>query len=375
VVLEREDYLKPGVEFSWTKIGQEFLGKKDIFNYQYWVDIVLPYRDTEILAMYNLHLTETGKEKLTKENIPLEFPAVIRNNTGLYTTYYFAGDYVDNLNTPAFYQVAGLTTFMEWLPLRKDENFFWKAYVPMMKKIIAEAGQDREAIAIEKGYVLPHQREIFKEGNTKLVSRTYDKKLQIYSEGKWQDIFVKGVNLGIALPGRWFTEFPKGESVYLDWFYDIGQMNANAVRVYTLMDPSFYRALLRYNVKNPDKPLWLLQEIWPEEHPPDDDYLKEEYVQEFFREIEYGIDSLHGNIEIPERRGRAYGYYDADVSAYVLGILIGRELEPHEVIATNEKNEVTTFKGDYIVVEKGSPTEVWLAKSMELHFSLWRKKI
>jgi hypothetical protein len=208
-----------------------------------------------------------------------------------------------------------------------------------------------------------------------LSTRTYDKKLQIYSEGKWQDIFVKGVNLGIALPGRWFTEFPKGESVYLDWFYDIGQMNANAVRVYTLMDPSFYRALLRYNVKNPDKPLWLLQEIWPEEHPPDDDYLKEEYVQEFFREIEYGIDSLHGNIEIPERRGRAYGYYDADVSAYVLGILIGRELEPHEVIATNEKNEVTTFKGDYIVVEKGSPTEVWLAKSMELHFSLWRKKI
>ncbi len=87
-------------------------------------------------------------------------------------------------------------------------------------------------------------------------------------DGAWQEIFVKGVNISTSLPGKWFTEFPREEGIYLDWLKNIGQMHANSVRVYILLPPGFYRALLYYNIKHPAEPLWLFQEIWPEENPP-----------------------------------------------------------------------------------------------------------
>lgn len=365
IVLEAEDIEKQGVTFHWTIEGEGFVGKSGNYPYHYWFDIIEPSGTSTVLAEYDLKLTESGKKKLEPEGIPQVFPAVIQNNTALYTTYYFAGDYADNENTPAFHQIAGITKFMEKFVLGQSDTFFWKGYVPLMKKIIAEAGLDPSKRTKPERFVLPSEREIYDQEGTKLVARTSGEQLQIYEQGQWQDFFVKGVNLGIAFPGRWFTNFPKQESIYLEWFEDIGKMNANAIRVYTLMDPSFYRALLRYNVQHPEEPLWLLQEIWPEEHPPGNDYLREAYTQEFFEEIEYIIDALHGNIEIPQRRGRAYGYYDADVSPYILGFLVGRELEPEEVIATNENNQVTTFDGEYLIIAEGSPTEVWLAKSSE----------
>lgn len=43
-------------------------------------------------------------------------------------------------------------------------------------------------------------------------------------------MFIKGVNIGSALPGKWFTEFPRNESIYLNWFDLIGKMNANELR-------------------------------------------------------------------------------------------------------------------------------------------------
>jgi len=89
----------------------------------------------------------------------------------------------------------------------------------------------------------------------------------VLKEGTWLKIFVKGENIGAALPGRWFTEFPGNEQVYLDWLEKIGQMRANSIRVYTLLPPEFYRASLYYNIKHPHEPLWLFQEIWPEENP------------------------------------------------------------------------------------------------------------
>src|SRR6056297_461269 len=365
IVLEAEDIEKQGVSFYWTEEGEDFIGKSGNYPYQYWFDIIEPADTSTVLAEYDLKLTDSGKKKLETEGIPQSFPAVIHNNTGLYSTYYFAGDYADNESTPSFYKIEGLTKLMEKFVLGKSDAFFWKGYVPLMKKIIAEASLDPEKRYKPEGLILPSEREVYEQEGTKLVSRTSGEKLQIYNNGQWNDFFVKGVNLGIALPGNWFTNFPKQESIYLEWFEDIGKMNANAIRVYTLMDPSFYRALQRYNVQNPQEPLWLLQEIWPEEHPPGNDYLREDYTQEFNKEIEYMIDAVHGNIEIAERRGRAYGYYDADVSAYILGFLVGRELEPEEVISTNINNQEKSFEGEYLVISEGSPTEIWLAKSNE----------
>ena len=78
------------------------------------------------------------------------------------------------------------------------------------------------------------------------------------------------------------------------------------------------------------------------------------------------MDAVHGNATIQERKGRAYGVYTADISNYVLGYLIGRELEPDEVIKTNEINDGYLFQGEYFCSgSDASPTEGWLAMNCD----------
>lgn len=210
------------------------------------------------------------------------------------------------------------------------------------------------------------QYDKHKSKEFKLYAKTTKNGFQILKDGEWENIFVKGVNLGAALPGRWFSEFPEDETIYLNWFEKIGQMNANCIRLYTLLPPQFYSALDNYNSKHPKAPIWVLQEIWPEENPEGHDYLKKAYVDEYFKEIERVVDAIHGNVNIPERKGRAYGIYMKDVSKYVLGYLIGRELEPNEVIATNSNNKDFSFNGEYLACRsEASPSEAWLAMNCD----------
>ncbi len=80
------------------------------------------------------------------------------------------------------------------------------------------------------------------------------------------------------------------------------------------------------------------------------------------QEIRWGVDAIHGNVTIPERSGRAYGRYIADVSEWTIGYLVGRELEAKEVEANNTINRGKKFKGKFIgVKDDASPTEAWLA--------------
>lgn len=204
----------------------------------------------------------------------------------------------------------------------------------------------------------PHEEKIY--------AKASGQGFQILKNGAWDEFFVKGVNIGAAVPGKWFTEFPEDEQVYLAWFEKIGQMNANTIRIYTLLPPEFYLALDKYNRRNTEAPLWLLQEIWPEENPEGQDYLQKDYVDAYYQEIKHVVDAVHGQVDIPERKGRAYGVYQRDVSAYVLGYLVGRELEPDEVIVTNAKNTGFRFWGEYLSTASGaSPSEAWLAMNCD----------
>lgn len=198
----------------------------------------------------------------------------------------------------------------------------------------------------------------------KMAARTGERLFEVYRDGEWQPMLVKGVNIGTALPGHYFTWFPADRDVYRGWLEDTAALNANVIRLYTLLDPLFYREFLDYNLAAPpEERIWLLQEIWPEEEVPGDDYFDGPYMDEYKEEIRNVVDALHGAAEIPGRRGRAYGNYSADVSPYVLGILIGRELEPHEVLMTDELNrDQNVFDGRYVQAKPGSSaTEVWLA--------------
>lgn len=358
IVLEAKDLLEKGVNFKSTEQGEQFFSKSIDVKYDYWFDIIETPDISKVLASYNIALSDSAKAVLSENNIPTEFPAVIKQSNSKYISYYFAGDYSDYPDVPRFYQLSNWSKLMEKIPLPRSDTFFWKAYVPMMKTILEETKN-----RLNSDPEIP--KSVATLDNINMVSRTNNTMLQVYSNEKWEDIFIKGVNLGTALPGKWFTEFPKHEDIYLQWFEDIGKMNANTIRVYTLMDPAFYRALLKYNDNHPQNPIWLLQEVWPEEHPKDKNYLTDEYVSQFHKEIEYVIDAVHGNLSLSERKGRAYGNYYADVSKYTLGFLVGRELEPEEVSATNKLNEPKDFNGSFLSTSSASATEAWLAMSCD----------
>jgi hypothetical protein len=85
------------------------------------------------------------------------------------------------------------------------------------------------------------------------------------------------VNIGPALPGKFFTDFLRTKSLP-KWFQQISDLNLNTIRVYTLLPPAFYQALYQFNWINP-MPLFLLQEIWPEEHPVNSDYLNRNTIE------------------------------------------------------------------------------------------------
>ena len=364
VLEEGVDLNNASVLFYFTDKGQIFFGQGDKgIYYNYWFDIIEEKENSETLAEYKLDLTLEGKERMQALGLPEVFSAVVRNDTGIYTSYYFAGDYVDVPETPKLHNMRWYEKFKEIASINSNTNheaFYWKSYVPMMKVVLKEALE-------ETSHFAAHEEEsiYYNDDGVNLLSRIKEKRLQVYKKDSWQDMVVMGVNMGMAKPGRWFTDFPGSEEPYMRWFNMIGEMNANSVRIYTLQDPAFYRALYKYNRQNPEEPLWLFQEIWPEEHPPENDLLKKEYVDDFLKEIRYVIDAIHGNALIEERRGRAWGNYHVDVSPYTVAYLVGREIEPEEVITTDKNSPEYTFSGNYLEVLEGTATEAWLAKSCD----------
>ena len=199
---------------------------------------------------------------------------------------------------------------------------------------------------------------------TSVASRTSGRYLEVYTNGKWQQLLVKGANIGASVPGHWFGELAASKDQYKRWLEDISKMNANTVRVYTLLDPAFYEALLDFNRTHGDKRLWLLQEIWPPDTIPNNNLFDKTYFDDYKKEIELDLDALKGNADIAVRKGRAYGQFKVDVSPYLLGILVGREITMEETKATNDANKgKTSYDGRYVRTTDGaSPLEVWLVE-------------
>ncbi len=180
--------------------------------------------------------------------------------------------------------------------------------------------------------------------------------------GAYGPIFVKGVNLGAALPGKYPTEFPREVGVYAGWLDTIAGFGANAVRLYTLLPPEFYRALAEHNARPGSRRLWLIQGVWAE-LPPGDDFSDRTYVHEFSDEIARVIDAVHGDLVAPPRPGHASGTYAADASESVLAFIIGREWEPYAVKAFDEKYpDVTAWTGRFFVASGARAMETWVAQ-------------
>ncbi len=174
-------------------------------------------------------------------------------------------------------------------------------------------------------------------------------------------VFLQGVNLGPALPGRHPSQFPQSRQVYREWLEQMVDMGCNVVRVYTILPPGFYQAFWDYHQQPGRPPLWLVHGVWAEE-PPAGNYLDADYDHEFRQEIEQVVDLLHGQRDLERRPGHAWGSYTADVSPWVLAFLLGREWEPYTVEAFNRRYPGLRFQGTYLrSAPQASPMEAHMA--------------
>ena len=197
-----------------------------------------------------------------------------------------------------------------------------------------------------------------------LVSRTRGDRFEIRAGKRWMPFYVRGVNLGVALPGRFPAEFPADSALYAGWLDTISAMHANTVRVYTILPPAFYRALRGWNRTNPGRVFWLVHGVWTE-LPPGDDFDDRAWKEGFRQEMRRVADLLHGAVELPGRPGHAGGRYDADVSSWTLGYIIGREWEPYAVKAYDDRVAATPYRGRYLTMPGGSAIDAWMAEQCD----------
>ena len=233
----------------------------------------------------------------------------------------------------------------------------------------AEARGLLEQVAGPDG-VLEERRVRGKEPGSKplaLVSRTGAGRLEVREGKRFRPLFIKGINLGTALPGKFPAEFPDDGNLYRRWFDQMGELGMNVVRLYTLHPPSLYRALKEHNEERPDRRLYLVQGVWTE-LPENDDYDDPAFLDPFRDEIRRVIDAIHGNVEVPARLGHAHGVYDTDVSGDLLAVLLGREWEPYSVVAYEKlKPGRAPYAGEYVkATGEARPFESWLASICDL---------
>jgi hypothetical protein len=181
-------------------------------------------------------------------------------------------------------------------------------------------------------------------------------------------MWIKAVNLGAALPGKFPSEFPPNDGTYDKWIALIADMGANAVRVYTIHPPHFYASLRNWNLGHPGRPVWLIHGVWAEPPPgkKEEKYDDVQWLARFRREMKRVVALVHGDVVIPPAPGHASGAYRADVSAWTLGYIIGREWEPYSVVMYNDLNpRKIRFDGKYVTVGAGNPLETWLAEQCD----------
>lgn len=205
-------------------------------------------------------------------------------------------------------------------------------------------------------------------GALQVVARTRGRQFEISSGGSWRPFYIKGVNFGVALPGRYPSEFPADSSIYAGWLDTLANMNANTLRSYTVLPPSFYRALRAWNLGHPGRVLWLIQGVWAE-LPPKHDFNNVAWRRDFEQEARRVVDVVHGAASIAVRRGHASGHYDADVSNWVLAYIVGREWEPFAVMAFDQKNQGGEYQGRYLQVRRGPAMDLWLAQQCDFLLS------
>jgi hypothetical protein len=181
--------------------------------------------------------------------------------------------------------------------------------------------------------------------------------------------FLPGVDMGATVPGHQPGELAIPPADYRRWLGEMGWFGVRAVRVYTILPPSFYQALAAYDRVHPRDPIYLVQGVYL----PNDNYLGakaglwDRFVTSSFRaELRDAVAAVNGTLVRGPTPGRASGTWTANVSQWTAGWIIGVEWDPYAVLRTNKNNPGAPAEhGRYFrSTPNASPTERWLAARM-----------
>lgn len=187
-------------------------------------------------------------------------------------------------------------------------------------------------------------------------------RLEVRTRDGWAPFYVRGINLGAALPGRYPSQYPDS-ATYARWLEAMAETGANTVRVYTRHPPHFYGALRAHNLANPDAPLWLLHGVWAE--PPPDGLRFDDRAWEaaLLDDVRAAIDIVHGRADVAPAPGKAAGFYTADVSRWTLAWILGPEWEAASIAGfARLRPALTRWDGRYARVADGSAMDAWAAR-------------
>lgn len=176
---------------------------------------------------------------------------------------------------------------------------------------------------------------------------------------------IRGVNLGVGLPGEWATDYAIDKATYLRWFDWIKEMGANTIRVYTILQDDFYNAFYEYNLGN-DDPLYLIHGVWVNDYVQNShrDAYDDDFRQTLLNDCRTVVDILHGKKTLNLGYGLGSGSYRKPVSQWVIGYIIGVEWEDVTVAYTDHKYPQRTFyHGKYMyTTSEASPFEAMLCE-------------
>ena len=69
--------------------------------------------------------------------------------------------------------------------------------------------------------------------------KTDEDTIYMERDGAYEPFEIRGVNMGVGLPGEWATDYAIDQETYLRWFAYIQELGANTIRVYTILQDDF----------------------------------------------------------------------------------------------------------------------------------------
>ena len=182
----------------------------------------------------------------------------------------------------------------------------------------------------------------------------------------YQSTWLRGVNLGMGVPGYGPTGRAITSHQYRRWLDEMSSIGFNVVRVLAPHPPRFYRALAQHNRRHTDAQLHLLQGIYLEEQRQRGSRDLFERSVRFDRRARAVVDAVHGR----SIHGNAY----PDVSRWVVGYLIGREIASTEVLATDSSHSrQRAYAGRHLRVSDTNPSTVWAVGRLDALVSYERR--